>query len=58
MPLALEAPLHICSNVGALIIRIGFWDPLYYLIIRKPQNSIGNYSGAYSILISTASCDL
>ena len=33
-------------NLGALIIRIGFWGPLYYiLIIRNHQNSIGNYFG-------------
>ena len=26
------------SNIGALIIiRIGFWDPLYYDIIRNPR---------------------
>ena len=31
-------------NIGALIIRIGFWGPLYYIyiIIRNPGNSIGN----------------
>ena len=31
-------------NIGALIIGIGFWGPLYYIVlIRNPQNSIGNY---------------
>ena len=27
-----------------LLVRIGFWGPLYTLIVlSKPQNSIGNY---------------
>ena len=30
-------------DIGALIIRIGFWGPLDYVTIRNPQNSIGNY---------------
>ena len=30
-------------NIGALIIRIGHWGPLYYNCIKEPQNSIGNY---------------
>ena len=34
-------------NVGALIIRIGFWGPLYYNYDKEPQNSIGNYLGPY-----------
>ena len=35
-------------NIKALIIRIGFWGPLYCIIIvRNPQNSIGNYLGPY-----------
>ena len=25
------SPIAFGSNVGALIIRIGFWDPLYYI---------------------------
>ena len=31
-------------NIGALMIRVGFWGLLYYTIvtIRNPQNSIGN----------------
>ena len=29
--------------IGALIIRIGFWGPLFFVIIRNPQDSIGNY---------------
>ena len=29
------------SNIGALIIRIGFWGPF----LRSPQNSVGNYYG-------------
>ena len=32
------------ANVGALIIRIGFWGPLYYNYNKEPsQNSIDNY---------------
>ena len=34
-------------NIGALIIRIGFWGPLYYNHNKEHQNSIGNYSGPY-----------
>ena len=31
-------------HIGALIIRTGFWGPLYYnYTIRNPQDSIGNY---------------
>ena len=30
-------------NIGALIIRIRFWGPYNIVIIRNPQNSIGNY---------------
>ena len=29
-------------NIGALIIRIGFWGPLYYNYIKESQNSIVN----------------
>ena len=32
-------------NIGALIIRIGFWGPLYYNYKKEPQTSIGNYVG-------------
>ena len=45
----LEGP----NNIGALIIRIGFWGPLYYytiIIIRSPHNSIGNL-GPYNLPI-------
>ena len=31
------------ATVGALIIRIGSWGPLYYNYNKKPENSIGNY---------------
>ena len=37
-------------NAGALITRIGFWGPLYYIIvivIRNPQNSIGDILGPF-----------
>ena len=30
---------------GALIIRTGFWGPIYYIIIRNPKKNIGNYLG-------------
>ena len=31
------------ASIGALLIRIGFWGPLYYNYTREPpQNSIGN----------------
>ena len=33
------------SNIGALIIRIGFCGPLYNK--EHPKNSVGNYSGPY-----------
>ena len=36
------------NNIGALIIRMGFWGPLYYNYNREPpQNSVGNYLGPY-----------
>ena len=33
------------SKIGALIVRIGFWGRLRYIILvtRNPKNSIGNY---------------
>ena len=35
-------------NVGALIIRIGFWGVYSAIhIIRSPKNTIGNYFGFY-----------
>ena len=34
----------------ALIIRVGFWGPLYNKTIRNTQNSIGNYLSPYSRL--------
>ena len=48
-PRQLSAQLPPSSNIGALIIRIGFWGPLYYIYNKEPpQNSIGNYLGPYS----------
>ena len=44
LPLAITPP----RTSGALIIRIGFGGPI--VIIRNPQNSIGNYEGPYSTL--------
>ena len=51
-------------NVGALIIGLGFWGIYHTLIIiRNPQNSIGNYLGPHikirGLLTSAASyCSL
>ena len=33
--------------IGALIIRVGFWGPLCYILKKEPQNSIANYQGSY-----------
>ena len=33
------------TKKGTLIIRIGFWGPLYYSYNTKPPNSIGDYLG-------------
>ena len=33
--------------MGALLIRIGFWGPLYCNYNKEPQNNIGNYLGPY-----------
>ena len=38
--------------VGALIFRIGFGGPLYYIFTKDPQNSIGNDSGPYINLVA------
>ena len=38
------------GNIGALIIRIGFWGPLdCHYNQEPPQNSIGIYLGPYII---------
>ena len=29
--------------IRALVIRIGFWGPLYYKHHKEPQTSVGNY---------------
>ena len=31
------------NKIGALIVRIGLWGPLYYEYNKDPQNRIGNY---------------
>ena len=37
------------GNIGALMIRMRFFGAHYaILILRKPQNSIGNYFGTYT----------
>ena len=33
------------GNIGALIIRLGFWGPLYYNYNKEP----GNHKGPYAI---------
>ena len=38
------------NTIGALIIRIGFWGPLYHNDNTEPQNSIGSYLGPYITL--------
>ena len=39
-------------TIGALIIRIRFWGPLYYTYNKEPQKSIGNYLGSHITPIS------
>ena len=36
------------SNIGTLIVRIGFGGTLYYTYNKDPQNSLGNHKGFYS----------
>ena len=43
-----------CSNIGALMIRIGFRGPLYYNY-KEPQNSVGNSFGPYITPNNTSS---
>ena len=41
-----------CSDIEALINRIGFWGPVYHSYNKDPppqkKKSIGTYSGAYT----------
>ena len=42
-------------DIGALIIRIGFWGPLYYNYSKEPpKHSIGNYLGPYILIFIIA----
>ena len=42
-------------NIGALIIGIGFWGPLYYKYSREPPKIVlGNYLGPYSIYLKSS----
>ena len=41
------------ANIGALILGIRTWGPLYCINNTEPQNSIGNYLGPYSTGIGT-----
>ena len=57
-PLMVEAALRpaapeqdIVSNVGALIIRIGFWRIIYSNYNKEPPNSISDYEGPCSTLL-------
>ena len=34
-------------NIGALMIRMGFWGPRYHSYNKEPQNGISSYFGAY-----------
>ena len=34
-------------NIGALIIRIGFWGPVYYSYNKEPPGPYSNYCGPY-----------
>ena len=45
--LALDSSWFKSSNIGASIIRIEFWGPLYYIYNKEPQNNMGNYLGPY-----------
>ena len=36
-----------CTNIGALIIGIEFWGPVYNNCFKEHEKSIGNYLGAY-----------
>ena len=31
------------GNIGASIIRLGFWGPLYYIYNKELHNSVGNF---------------
>ena len=44
---------YIATNIGALIIRIGFWGPLYFHHNKEPPKCIGNYLGPYIMLHSS-----
>ena len=35
------------SNIGALVIKIGFGGPLCYKYNKEPQTSIGTYKSPY-----------
>ena len=43
-----QRPKALNPNIGALVIRIGFWAQYTIVIIRHPQNGIGNYVGPLS----------
>ena len=36
-------PTHLGCNIGALIIRIGFWGIVYDSHTKNPHNRLGNY---------------
>ena len=37
----------VSHNIGALIIRIGFWGPVYYSYNKEPPGPYSNYCGPY-----------
>ena len=43
------------GTIGALIIRMGFWGPLYHNYNKEPQDSIGNYC-PYIMVKSVKAC--
>ena len=47
---------RVLGNVGALIIRIGFWAHYTIAIIKSSQTSIGNYLGPYITLFGGPFC--
>ena len=50
-PAALANQSAQLGNIGALIIRMGFWGLLYLEPKNDPRNNIGNYLGAYSPIV-------
>ena len=43
-------PMAWLCNIGALIIRRGFWGILYHNYTKEPQNGTGNPLGPYIVM--------